>query len=199
MAANDLFPAAHDYPISRGYETPWLHVWPTVQGKRRLTAAGPPRRRFTLMFADRLTADWETIWAWYEAHRQEWFTWVDALDARNYPVRFAAAPRRRTAGHSRVDIQIELAEQVGLAPKVYPQTPLLALAVARFITVGNTKVIAYAGYGFSLTATGVADMLVDGVSVGPTAPVYGIPLGLHCLAIDGGEAPPVITAFAFVP
>ena len=98
-----------------------------------------------------------------------------------------------------MDIQIELAEQVGRAPKVYPQTPLVALAVARFISVGNTKVIAYAGYGFSITATGVVDMLVDGVSVGPTAPVYGIPLGLHCLVIDGGEAPPVITAFSFVP
>ncbi len=64
-------------------------------------------------------------------------------------------------------------------------------------TIGNSKLICYGGYGFTMDATGVTDMKVDGVSVGAEAPVWNINLGYHRLEVIGA-APPTITEFQHV-
>jgi len=193
----DTFPLTPDYALQLSYKEDGMLRTAARGGKQYMRSAGPPQRVWQCAFLKRPQADWAALDEFASQHADEYFLFVDPRGTRQYAVYFAAAPRESWAANESHDLACDLIEAVDCALTVYPETPLKSLAVSRFVTITTGKLITYPGYGFSLSATGVTDMLIDGVSVGATAPVYNIPLGLHKLEVQPNTAS--ITAFSFVP
>jgi len=185
-----------DFPIGRDRLSAVIRLRMSDAKEFRVVKA-PDRRVFRLIFANRNKSAWDVLKAFYLAHRDEYITWIDPENGRRYTVYFATDPRFAQASHARRDISIELVEAVDAPLGVYPQTPLVMMSTSRFLTGMTAKIVAYRGYGFSMVASGVTNMKVDGVSVGATAPVWNIKLGLHRLEVLPKTAD--ISAFGFVP
>ena len=63
-------------------------------------------------------------------------------------------------------------------------------------SVADGKVAVYPGYGYSMSASGLTDVELDGVSIGAVQEKFDIPLGLH--TVKAKPAGVVISSFEFV-
>lgn len=200
MASTDVFPVDCDYSIQRSLVENLVQA-KTKSGVDYAREAGAPQRLFILEFRGRTWTEWNSIWQFYRKLRTKYFIWTDKDDgSRGYPVKFYRAPEHTQRGFSKIDISCQLVEAVNCAPATYPQTPLIDIPVADFVSTSTGKRIVYSGYGYKIWFSGASAIVVDGNSSSPgSSPRTDFSQKLNQHEIEMQPNTCTITQFQFVP
>lgn len=199
MAASDILPVDPDYAVVRGVRTNVIESR-SEGGKvyRRIKAA--PQRIFVLAWVRRSLADMQSLENWHRKFQDDFFTFDDKVAVRKFSVFPAGEPAFEEVGNEQHNCRWELIEAIGKPLNTNPTSPLGNNIASSAQSVGNSKFITYAGYGFTATYSGTTDIKVDGVSIGnPASPLnrFTEPLNLHRVEFVGAT-PPTITNFQAV-
>ena len=195
MAASDIFPVDPDYPVSRTRDYNVL-VSRAESGEEFRRARAAMRRVFDLSFEFRPVTDWDLIENFRLRHREEFFTFDDKTQSRDFSCYFLGEPQYDEVGFEAIHIRVQLVEAVNQPLRNYPETPLITLPLAEIESVADGKVAVYPGYGYKMSTSGLTDVELDGVSIGAVQEKFDIPLGLHTLKAK--PAGVVISSFEFV-